>query len=201
MFLWFVCRWFFARPGDHPLRLRLETRLRYTSTTVFDSFPWPQAPTPTQVNDIEKTLDELLQVHAKNLAAGMSLARQYDTLRQPGKSRLRTLHADLDAAVLSDYGFSTDDDLLAQLLALTSTSLPNQITPGGLDGGQLRKLTTLGDSHGTGPQRSRVLTTWLSGGGRIGLGLGFRGAMAWPRTCATELNELQVRLPDVVNCR
>lgn len=48
----------------------------------------------------------------------MSLARQYDTLRQPGKSRLRTLHADLDAAVLSAYGFSLDDDLLAQLLAL-----------------------------------------------------------------------------------
>ena len=48
----------------------------------------------------------------------MSLARQYDTLRQPGMNRLRTLHADLDAAVLSAYGFSSNDELLAQLLAL-----------------------------------------------------------------------------------
>lgn len=48
----------------------------------------------------------------------MSLARQYDTLRQPGKSRFRTLHAELDAAVLGTYGFLTDDDLLTQLFAL-----------------------------------------------------------------------------------
>ena len=105
-------RWFEARCS------RLKADLRYTPTTVFDSFPWPQASTITQVNIIEKAVDELLQVHAENLSAGMSLARQYDTLRQPGKSRLRTLHADLDDAVLNAYGFSPDDDLLAQLLAL-----------------------------------------------------------------------------------
>ncbi|MGH4010642.1 MAG: DNA methyltransferase [Pseudonocardiaceae bacterium] len=104
--------WFEARCS------RLETRLRYTPTTVFDSFPWPQAPTTAQINDIKKIVDKLLQVRAENLDAGMSLARQYDTLRQPGKSRLRTLHADLDAAVLIAYGFSPDDDLLTQLLAL-----------------------------------------------------------------------------------
>jgi len=57
-------------------------------------------------------------VRAENLAAGTTLARQYDTLRHPGKSRLRTLHADLDAAVVAAYGFTGDDDLLAQLLAL-----------------------------------------------------------------------------------
>ena len=105
-------RWFEARCS------RLKADLRYTPTTVFDSFPWPQASTITQVNIIEKAVDELLQVHAENLSAGMSLARQYDTLRQPGKSRLRALHANLDVAVLSAYGFSLGDDLLAQLLAL-----------------------------------------------------------------------------------
>jgi len=104
--------WFEARCS------RLKADLRYTSTTVFDSFPWPQAPTPEQVNNIQKVVDELLQVRNENLNAGMSLARQYDTLRQPGKSRLRTLHTDLDGAVLGAYGFSSDDDLLAQLLAL-----------------------------------------------------------------------------------
>lgn len=97
---------------------RLETRLRYTPATVFDSFPWPQSPTGDQVHAVQEIVEELLQLRAQNHSAGMSLARQYDTLRQPGKSRLRTLHADLDAAVLSAYGFSTDEDLLAQLLAL-----------------------------------------------------------------------------------
>jgi SAM-dependent methyltransferase len=104
--------WFEARCS------RLKADLRYTSTTVFDSFPWPQAPTPAGIKAIDNVVEELLQVRADNLTAGMSLARQYDTLRQPGKSRLRTLHAELDAAVLGTYGFSTDDDLLTQLFAL-----------------------------------------------------------------------------------
>lgn len=104
--------WFEARCS------RLKADLRYTSTTVFDSFPWPQAPTPAGIKAIDNVVEELLQVRADNLTAGMSLARQYDTLRQPGKSRLRTLHAELDAAVLGTYGFSTDDDLLTQLFGL-----------------------------------------------------------------------------------
>jgi hypothetical protein len=120
--------WFEARCS------RLKADLRYTSTTVFDSFPWPQAPTTAQVNSIEKIVDELLRVRAENLASGMSLARQYDTLRQPGKSRLRTLHTDLDAAVLSAYGFSQDDDLLTSSSHLTSTSQPNLSTPEVPDG-------------------------------------------------------------------
>lgn len=105
-------RWFDARCS------RLKADPRYTSTTVFDSFPWPQAPSPEHVETISGIVDELLDLRAKNLAAGMSLAAQYDTLRQPGKSRLRILHAALDAAVLAAYGFSSDDDVLAQLLAL-----------------------------------------------------------------------------------
>jgi hypothetical protein len=48
----------------------------------------------------------------------VALARQYDTLRQPGKSRLREMHSSLDDAVRRAYGFSPKDDELAQLLAL-----------------------------------------------------------------------------------
>jgi hypothetical protein len=42
----------------------------------------------------------------------------YRTLELPGKHPLKDAHAALDAAVLSAYGFSARDDLLAQLLAL-----------------------------------------------------------------------------------
>lgn len=104
--------WFEARCS------RLKSDLRYTRSSVFDSFPWPQTPTPQQVARIDKIVDELLEVRAANLAAGMTLARQYDTLRQPGKSRLRDPHAALDRAVIAAYGFNTDEDLLAQLFAL-----------------------------------------------------------------------------------
>ena len=104
--------WFEARCS------RLGTGLRYTATTVFDSFPWPQSPTQAQVLAVEEIVEELMERRSQNLSAGMSLASQYDTLRQPGKSRLRTLHTDLDATVLSAYGFSADEELLAQLLAL-----------------------------------------------------------------------------------
>lgn len=104
--------WFEARCS------RLETRLRYTSTTVFDSFPWPQTPTTEQVRQIRAIVAELLELRASNLAAGMTLATQYDALRQSGKSRLRDLHKSLDAAVLDAYGFSREEDLLTQLLAL-----------------------------------------------------------------------------------
>lgn len=97
---------------------RLKADLRYTSTTVFNSFPWPQTSTSEQVSKIEEIVKELLDVRADYLAAGMSLAAQYDTFRQPGKNRLRDLHTALDMAVLDTYGFSPEEDLLTQLLAL-----------------------------------------------------------------------------------
>lgn len=67
----------------------LESRLRYTSSTVWDSFPWPQAPSSQQVIAIEQVMEAILEVRSANLERGMSLAAQYDTLRTPGKSRLR----------------------------------------------------------------------------------------------------------------
>jgi hypothetical protein len=96
----------------------LETRLRYTSTTVWDTFPWPQAPSADQVAEIAATVDELLQLRESYRQQGVCLATQYNALREPGKSRLRDLHALLDHAVYRAYDFSEDDDALAQLLAL-----------------------------------------------------------------------------------
>ena len=40
------------------------------------------------------------------------------TLELPGKNPLKDAHAALDSAVMSAYGFSAKDDLLAQILAL-----------------------------------------------------------------------------------
>ena len=104
--------WFEARCST------LETRLRYTPTTVWDSFPWPQSPSEVQIKAIVSVVADLLEAREGYLRAGVSLKRQYDALRRPGRSRLRDLHAELDAAVLAAYEFSAEDDILAQLLAL-----------------------------------------------------------------------------------
>ncbi len=105
-------KWFEARCST------LETRLRYTPTTVWDSFPWPQAPTTAAVAAIVETVAALLELRSEQLDMGISLSRQYDSLRSPGRSRLRDLHNELDTAVSDAYGFSQADELLSQLLAL-----------------------------------------------------------------------------------
>jgi hypothetical protein len=97
---------------------RLKIDPRYTSTTVFDSFPWPQTPSSEDVQKIASISAELLEMRARYLDGGISLAKQYDTLRLPGKNGLRDLHEKLDMAVLEAYGFDPDEDLLSQLFAL-----------------------------------------------------------------------------------
>ena len=104
--------WFEARCS------RLKADLRYTPTTVFDSYPWPQTASVAEISRIEDAVQAILDLRQKYLASGMSLASQYDALRQPGKSKLRDLHVILDEAVIAAYDFTKDEDLLAQLFAL-----------------------------------------------------------------------------------
>lgn len=91
---------------------------RYTSTTVWDSFPWPQAASKEQAQAVAEIGAEILRVRDGLSERGVSLAKQYNTLTVPGRNKLRDLHAQLDEAVLSAYGFVQADDLVAQLLAL-----------------------------------------------------------------------------------
>jgi hypothetical protein len=98
---------------------------RYTTDSVFATFPWPQTPTESQIKkvaDAAKTLREertkIMQQHH------MSLRDLYRLLEQPGKNPIKDLHAALDKAVLEAYGFDTKektidtDFILENLLAL-----------------------------------------------------------------------------------
>lgn len=96
----------------------LETRLTYTLKSVFRSFPWPQSPTQDEVSRVATAAAEIVNHRAASFRLGYPLADQYDALRRPGRSTLRDLHEELDAAVLSAYGFGTDEDLLPQILEL-----------------------------------------------------------------------------------
>ena len=91
---------------------------RYTSRTVWDSFPWPQAPTEDTAGAVAQAAKAILDHREAWLVEGISLQSQYDSLNEPGRNTLRTLQENLDQAVADAYGFSPEDDVLAQLLAL-----------------------------------------------------------------------------------
>ena len=94
---------------------------RYTSKTVFDTFPWPQAPTEEAVSAVVDASTRLTEVRDEHLAEGIGLETQYKSLRLPGNSALREAQEELDEAVAAAYGFSADDEVLAQLLALNQS--------------------------------------------------------------------------------
>jgi hypothetical protein len=97
----------------------LTERFRYTSDTVFDTFPWPQAPTLKQVEVVAKAAVALRELRRKTMAVnGWSLRDLYRTLETPGANPLRGAHDALDAAVRAAYGMKPREDPLAFLLAL-----------------------------------------------------------------------------------
>ncbi|BDY26614.1 DNA methyltransferase [Mycolicibacterium mageritense] len=97
---------------------KLKVDPRYTPTTVWNTFPWPVAPSEAQVSKIARLSAEILKLRARYRSDGMTLGQQYDALREPGQSAFREAHEALDAAVIEAYGFNPDENLLAQLLAL-----------------------------------------------------------------------------------
>jgi hypothetical protein len=133
--------WFVANSS------KLTERLRYTSESVFDTFPWPQfsesssrrkealtssetggkndqslvtsAAKIAKIDAVAAAARELRRVRAEALPKMKGgLRALYRTLELPGANPLKNAHAALDTAVLTAYGFNPKRDLLAQLLAL-----------------------------------------------------------------------------------
>ncbi|MCX6877802.1 MAG: N-6 DNA methylase [Verrucomicrobia bacterium] len=124
--------WFKARCST------LGTGFRYTSDTVFDSFPWPQSPTRPQIEAVAKEAVAMRQLRREVMAKmNWSLRDLYRTLEEPGANPLRDAQARLDTAVRSAYAMPKDADILAFLLALNQTCAAKEaagekITPPGL---------------------------------------------------------------------
>jgi hypothetical protein len=112
---------------------KLKVDPRYTSTTVWNSFPWPPSPAASQVAKIAQISAQILNLRASYQAEGGTLVQQYDALREPGKSEFRDAHEALDEAVIEAYGFDPDEDVLAQLLGLNFAAAadPEDATPPG----------------------------------------------------------------------
>lgn len=99
----------------------LTERFRYTSNTVFDTFPWPQEPTAKAVKSVAAAAvtlrakrNELRSKHK------LSLRELYRSLDLPGDHPLKAAHAALDDAVRAAYGMSSSADPLAYLLDLNA---------------------------------------------------------------------------------
>ena len=131
--------WFKARCST------LKADYRYTSDTVFDTFPWPQAPTKKQLRAVADAAVALRTLRREVMAKlRYSLRDLYRTLEDPGDSPLKDAHDALDAAVRAAYesdaralGVSPAADPLAFLLALNhacaaAEAKGQKITPPGL---------------------------------------------------------------------
>lgn len=96
---------------------RMKSDYRYSSTLVYNNFPWP-TPTEEQKTKIEQTAQAILDARAKY--PDSSLADLYDELTMP--EELRKAHQDNDRAVMQAYGFNvktmTESQCVAELFKL-----------------------------------------------------------------------------------
>ena len=117
-------QWFHAKCSN------MKSDPRYTSESVFDTFPWPQNIASPLVDAVAEAGRKLRQVREQALLQFEGgLRALYRTLDLPGKNPLRDAHLALDAAVLKAYGFTTKQDLLEELLKLNQAVI-SQIAAG-----------------------------------------------------------------------
>ncbi|MFA5811016.1 MAG: DNA methyltransferase [bacterium] len=97
----------------------LKGDFRYTSETVFNSFPWPQEPSVSQIRAVAKAAVVLRALRRKIMAENSWCLRDlYRTLDSSGENPLRNAHEALDDAARAAYGMKSNGDILAVLLDL-----------------------------------------------------------------------------------
>jgi hypothetical protein len=106
---------------------RIRRDIRYSNGIVYNNFPWPEAPTKSQVKEVELRAQEVLDVRKRYSDA--ALATLYDPLITP-KDLLRA-HEKLDRAVERCYRakpFKSDLGRLRQLFLLYQKYCPSATT-------------------------------------------------------------------------
>ncbi len=100
----------------------LKGDFRYTSNTVFDTFPWPQKATIAQICAVAEAAVALRSLRRSTMARDrISLRDLYKPLDQPGDTPLHQAHAVLDRAVAAAYGLGDRVDPLAFLYDLNQS--------------------------------------------------------------------------------
>lgn len=102
----------------------LEDRLRYTPSTVFETFPWPYPVTDQQR---ERVAEASRQVIARRqeicVENQFGLTRLYNLVDDGAYADLKAMHRELDEAVAAAYGWpravaQDADEMVRRLLAL-----------------------------------------------------------------------------------
>ncbi len=100
---------------------------RYTSNSVFDTFPWPQMPSPKAVADV---IAAAVEVRTKRRMLmkkhKLSLRELYRAMDKPGKHDLGAAHAALDAAVYRAYGWGKKVNILGALVELNQVLIARE---------------------------------------------------------------------------
>jgi hypothetical protein len=99
----------------------LKADLRYTPTTVWATFPWPDSPSITQIEEVASATNEILDVRADYCEReSIGLTDLYNTMDDGGYVKLANAHARLDRAIADCYGWPVD---VAQDVPTLSTLL------------------------------------------------------------------------------
>jgi len=105
--------WFVARCST------LKGDWRYTSDTVFDSFPWPQNPTKKQIEEVARQAKALRDKRNEYMNEHQLTLRQlYRIMDDTPDNPVSALQVKLDYAVRDAYGMRRDTDILQFLLDL-----------------------------------------------------------------------------------
>ena len=113
----------------------LKSDFRYTSNTVFDTFPWPQNPSVKAVRCVADAAVALRQLRNKlRVQHNLSFRELYRSLELPGQHPLKDAHTALDEAVAAAYGMPMSADPLAFLLALNVTVVKEEVAGNSIEG-------------------------------------------------------------------
>ena len=105
--------WFEARCST------LKGDWRYTSDTVFDTFPWPQNPTKKQIEEVAKQAKALRDKRNEYMEEHHYTLRQlYRIMDDSPNNPVSEIQTRLDNAVRDAYGMRRDADILQFLLDL-----------------------------------------------------------------------------------
>ena len=92
---------------------------RYTNTTCFETYPFPQTPTKKIVEKIRETMIKLHEYRTEQMEKKQwGITQLYNNFFTESSSQLYKLHQQLDKLAMEAYEFNPDDDLLEKLLKL-----------------------------------------------------------------------------------
>ena len=92
---------------------------RYTPTTCFETFPFPQIAAPELVQKIRQAMTTLNDYRNELMVAkNWGITDLYNAYFHEPASQLAKLHQGLDALVLKAYGWKGSEDILSNLLDL-----------------------------------------------------------------------------------